>query len=273
MNKALLTLSVILTLTFPSFAQERNALLKYEEAVIAYEDNDYEKCIRHLDEAEKISGRTTANILYLRIMVHQTVMENQGGILKTSFSQIEDLDRLCDQYISLFSQTKGMESRLHEIKKISNSLPKTKQAQDTQIAQYQDRQSSERDKLLKQKASLKKEIRSERIKMWTPIAIGAVVTGSGFGTRIWANEKFPDDKDKRTNIRLVGGSMIAAGTFTILLSAILAKKHTYTINQLNRNINSIDTELGTLSFDYLPDYNNSLGFYTQNIGIKLVLKK
>lgn len=272
MKKILCAFCFILTSSFQLYTQTSNALLKYEEATIAYEKNDFEKCIIHLNEAEKLSGKTTVNVLYLRILTNHQLIIKQGGFVKVNFNQIENLNQLCNKYISLFGKITDMQSRFTKVNTIWNTLPKSKLIHDNQIAEFEHKENLERNNLLKQKVTLNKNLKSVKRKIWRKPTIGLVTIGLGFGTRAWANKQFLDDDSKKFTAKTIGGTLIAVGSLSTFFGIIYSRNYKYRLNLYNKEINEIDTKLGKLSFDYTPIYNNSVGVYSHNIGIKLDLK-
>src|SRR5690606_14499171 len=116
---------LILILTCLAFgyaqAQSTVARLKYEDAEKAFYDEDYQSCIRLLDETEKLLGQSAPNILHLRIIAESKIWEADPY---ASYEQLEKLHKLCDQYLKNYD-IQGLEEKYREVYDFSTKLPKT----------------------------------------------------------------------------------------------------------------------------------------------------
>lgn len=120
MKKILLTLHLLFSLTTIS-AQNAIAIIKYEEAEIAFDKNDYSTSLSKLDEAEKSLGSTNSKILYLRIL-------NQNQIITSDpmgdFKILDAARKNCTNYLKNNESKTGLEEKYKEVYKIKQDLEK-----------------------------------------------------------------------------------------------------------------------------------------------------
>ena len=110
-------LFILLTMTIGQAAYSQNTLakIKFEDAEKAYNEAKYSECIKLLDETEKILGQSAPNILYLRILASQKILEANPN---ENFVIISTLRGYCSDYLTNYD-IQGLEDKYREVYEIS----------------------------------------------------------------------------------------------------------------------------------------------------------
>lgn len=104
------------------------ARIEYEEAEVAYAENNYELALVKLTEVEKLLKSTNPRTLYLKINA-------QWGLIQKNpyqdFALLQDVRRKCSQYLKNYAKLPNNEQRFRAVYKIEQELgryPKTIEA-------------------------------------------------------------------------------------------------------------------------------------------------
>ncbi len=110
-------------------AQNTLAKFKFEDAEKAYYQNNFEECIGFLNETEKILGEKAPNILHLRILAGNKLLEADPN---HSYDRILGLRLQCDDYLTNFD-IPGLEEKYRDVYEVSENLsnyPESREAFD-----------------------------------------------------------------------------------------------------------------------------------------------
>ncbi len=99
-------------------AQNTLAKFKFEDAEKAYYENNFEECIGFLNETEKILGEKAPNILHLRILAGNKLLEADPN---HSYDRILGLRLQCDDYLTNFD-IPGLEEKYRDVYEVSENL-------------------------------------------------------------------------------------------------------------------------------------------------------
>lgn len=122
-----------------SFSQNAIADLKFEEAEIAFQKNDFENVIVKLDEFDKILGSTTSASLYLRIVsLNHIFKEKSIYSEEMSFDKINSFTKGVKAYLNAMA-SEGLDDKyrtVYEISKTLDDFPSTREEYNEQRANY-----------------------------------------------------------------------------------------------------------------------------------------
>lgn len=116
MKKYILTIVMALGFVVQGFAQNNDmkARMEYEDAETAYQSQDYQKAVTHLESAEKLLGKPTAKTRYLLILaLNNNLSQNY------EYKDLEKLRNLTKHYVDNY--TTDVE-KYRDIYDLSNSL-------------------------------------------------------------------------------------------------------------------------------------------------------
>src|SRR5687768_1348330 len=105
--KVLLVTLSLLCAVFSS-AQGSIAKIKYEEAEMAFEKQDYVLVLSKLEEAEKILGKSNPKILYLKVVALSRLIANEP--LK-DFSVLQNGRKTSKYFLTHYESLQGYEEK------------------------------------------------------------------------------------------------------------------------------------------------------------------
>jgi len=117
MKKTLLITFLLLAFIQPLFAQQAIAKIKYEEAEEAYAANNFELTVTKLSEAEVLLTSTNPRIMYLKIMAHSKILEQNSKL--TEYSQLRILT---EKYLKEYENLPDNEDKYRDVYKASEKL-------------------------------------------------------------------------------------------------------------------------------------------------------
>lgn len=109
------------------FAQnEMKARIEYEDAELAFQNQEYEKAITHLTEAEKLLGKWTAKVSFLKIQALDIVTDYGAWSENTAeiYRQVKEYMKYADKNPDKVDLDKMRE--LYEVEKRADGAKKTK---------------------------------------------------------------------------------------------------------------------------------------------------
>lgn len=263
-------------------AQETIAKFKYEDAEKAFEQGNYATCIAKLDEAEKILGKTAPNILYLRIMA-ETKLLKALPVETVTYPQVERVTNLCNQYLQKYN-IEGLEEKYRDVYDINNAHSQNEaefeRRKAARAAAAEQAREDKMESLLKKKADLKRDIKKYHRRITAPAVIGSGIMLAGGFTCLGAYLEHEKSKTKYIPngtydpkmTYIIGGAVGGFGLLTLFITALVSGKKD-SPKAIKRQINAIDTQLGALSLNYLPNYNNYSNSFTHSMGFTLTLNK
>lgn len=123
MKRTIVLLIVIASINIqPLLAQNTLAKIKFEDAEKAFNNANYEGCIKLLDETEAILGQSAPNILFLRILAGQKLLEADKNYPYSLLATVRDQT---DFYLSNYDIV-GLEEKykqVYEVSKILSNYP------------------------------------------------------------------------------------------------------------------------------------------------------
>ncbi|HQS25426.1 MAG TPA: hypothetical protein PLJ41_13365 [Sediminibacterium sp.] len=94
-------------------AQTALAKLKFEDAEIAYNNQDYVKATQKLDEAEKLFGKSNPPILHLRILILDKQVQKE-----TDWPSLDKLMTSCLSFLKDYENVEALEEKYRDVYKI-----------------------------------------------------------------------------------------------------------------------------------------------------------
>lgn len=105
-----------------SFGQSAIAELKFEEAEIAFNKNDYKLALRKLDEFDNLLKEIKSKSLYLRIVCQDKVFHGERlYISETQYDLLASLRENCQIYLEGM-ESLGLDDKFREVYQINESL-------------------------------------------------------------------------------------------------------------------------------------------------------
>lgn len=98
-------------------AQTALAKLKFEDAEIAYNNQDYIKATQKLDEAEKLFGKTNPPILHLRILILDKQLQKD-----VEWSSLNKLLTNCLNFLKDYEDVESLEDKYRDVYKIYTAI-------------------------------------------------------------------------------------------------------------------------------------------------------
>lgn len=122
MIKKLLAAFLGVVLCLASHAQnEVKAKIEFEEAEKAYNSNDFVASLNRLNEAEKLIGKPSSTILYLKILSQNQIINAKPY---DDFLIVENIRKNCDAYMKLTEKKTGLYEKYKEVYQIKQDLEK-----------------------------------------------------------------------------------------------------------------------------------------------------
>lgn len=118
-------------------AQTALAKLKFEDAEVAFNNQDYTKAAQKLDEAEKLFGKTNAPILYLRILI----MDKQLPA-EPDWSVLNNLLSRCQTYLKDYENVESLEEKYRQVYKVYSSVTEKFGSNEDEFKAYLKKQES-----------------------------------------------------------------------------------------------------------------------------------
>ncbi|MBA5792711.1 hypothetical protein H1R17_01575 [Flavobacterium sp. xlx-214] len=153
-------LFLILTLIFFStniFAQNNDmkARMEFEDAETAYQSQNYNKAITHLESAEKLLGKPTSKTRYLLIISKAKIFRDYSY----EYKELEDLRALTKHYLDNYTTDTEKYREIYDLSNNMKYLPKT-------LAEYNQvkQQKEEQIRLAQQDRQMKEKQEAEELK-------------------------------------------------------------------------------------------------------------
>lgn len=175
MNKKLLFVLIVFSFKM-SFSQNSEAIIKYQDAEVAFSAKDFKKTLDKLEEAENLLGMAKPKVTYLRILTYAELAS-----IDTTFIVKTELE--IDKYIIQSRKFSIDEGKLKEVVVLKNSLRKSIL---NEIAEKEKK--LEQARIDKKKLEEKKNEANQQFSSFPLIFNGLEIGSSGLLMASWLKE-------------------------------------------------------------------------------------